>query len=116
MFESPWTSTGCWRKSTSGSNPRQRDLSDLDTSESLQSVEAPTDFFPWPPRAGESALDAFATTWKESVFHPTRFFRSMPRAGDYGAMIGYYLIVSVVAAGVQLFWHMVLPPLPIGPL
>jgi len=40
----------------------------------------------------------------------------MPREGEYGAMIGYYLIISVVAAGIQLFWHMVLPPIPFSPI
>lgn len=39
----------------------------------------------------------------------------MPREGDYGAMLGYYLIIAVAAAGIQLFWQMLLPPLPVGP-
>jgi hypothetical protein len=32
----------------------------------------------------------------------------MPRENDYGSVLVYYLIVGVVAAGVQLFWHTVL--------
>ena len=32
----------------------------------------------------------------------------MPREGDYGAMIGYYLIVGVLVAGIHLFWSSIL--------
>ena len=32
----------------------------------------------------------------------------MPRQTDFGWAIGYYLIVSVVAGGVSLFWYMLL--------
>lgn len=56
-------------------------------------------------------LDAFVTTWKESVFAPANFFRRMPREDHYGAVILYYVVISVVAAGCQLFWQNVLPPL-----
>ena len=40
----------------------------------------------------------------------------MPREGNYGAVIAFYLVISVVAAGVQLFWHSVLPPFGFGAL
>ena len=72
--------------------------------------------FPWPPPEGASVVEAFVNTWRASVFQPTAFFRRMPREADYGAVIVYYLVVSVVAAGCQLFWHMVLPPVSYGPL
>ena len=69
-----------------------------------------TSSFPWPPRDGDSAIDALATTWKESVFHPTEFFRRMPREFDFGWVLGYYLIIGVAAGGASLFWHMVFGP------
>ena len=64
--------------------------------------------FPWPPREGDSALEAFVTTWRESVFHPTSFFRRMPREENYGSVILYYIIIGVLAAGIHLFWRSVL--------
>jgi hypothetical protein len=67
-----------------------------------------TPTFPWPPREGSSFLDALGETWKASVFSPTSFFRRMPRRTDFGWAVGYYLIVSVVAGGVSLFWYMLL--------
>jgi hypothetical protein len=70
----------------------------------------PAPDFPWPPREGESVLNALATTWKESVFQPTTFFRRMPREFDFGWVLGYYLIMGVVSAGISLFWSMVLGP------
>lgn len=66
--------------------------------------------FPWPPRDGDSPIDAIATTWKESVFSPAQFFRRMPREFDFGWVLGYYLIMGVVAAGINLFWRMLLGP------
>jgi hypothetical protein len=69
-----------------------------------------TPSFPWPPRDGESPIDALASTWKESVFSPAHFFRRMPREFDFGWVLGYYLIVGVVAAGINLFWRMLLGP------
>ena len=76
----------------------------------FQAEPSPTPEFPWPPREDESVLTALATTWQESVFHPTDFFRRMPREFDFGWVLGYYLIVGVVAAGIGLFWGMVLGP------
>lgn len=69
-----------------------------------------TPTFPWPPREDTSVLDAGATTWKESVFSPTQFFRRMPREFDFGWVVGYYLIIAVIAGGIGLFWKMVLGP------
>ena len=63
--------------------------------------------FPWPPREGESSVQAFVTTWKDAVLHPTWFFKRMPREDDYGAVVFYYLIIGVVVAGIHLFWHSV---------
>jgi hypothetical protein len=71
-----------------------------------------TSNFPWPPRETDSVLDALATTWKESVFHPTSFFRRMPREFDFGWVIGYYMLIGIVTAGITLFWQMVLGPSP----
>lgn len=79
--------------------------SELQTEPSFQPAD-----FPWPPRADRSFVDALAATWQESVFHPTSFFRRMPREFDFGWVLGYYLIMGVVAAGIGLFWHMVLGP------
>ncbi len=69
--------------------------------------------FPWPPRENESVLDAMADTWKDSVFHPTAFFRRMPREFDFGWVLGYYVVIGVVTAGITLFWQMVLGPTPL---
>ena len=73
-------------------------------------LSSPTQDFPWPPREDDSIPNSLATTWKESVFHPTDFFRRMPTEFDFGWVLGYYLIVGVVAAGISLFWEMVLGP------
>lgn len=78
-----------------------------DTFETQQDV-TPNEFFPWPPPPGVSPVEAFFTTWKDACFHPTSFFRRMPRADHFGAVLLYYLIVGVIGAGVQLFWHSVL--------
>jgi hypothetical protein len=66
--------------------------------------------FPWPPRAHDSAVEALATTWQESVFQPASFFRRMPREFDFGWVLAYYLIVGVIVAGISLFWEMLLGP------
>lgn len=66
--------------------------------------------FPWPPRENESVLDAAARTWQESLFHPTSFFRRMPREFDFGWVLGYYVVIGVIAAGLALFWRMLLGP------
>lgn len=71
---------------------------------------SPTAEFPWPPRADDSVINALATTWKQSVFQPADFFRRMPREFDFGWVLGYYLIVGVVAGGISLFWRMLLGP------
>ena len=68
--------------------------------------------FPWPPPENGSVLEAAATTWKESVFHPTSFFKRMPREFDFGWVLGYYLVIGVIGAGLGLFWEMVLGPSP----
>ena len=73
-------------------------------------LSSPTQDFPWPPREDDSIPNSLATTWKESVFHPTDFFRRMPTEFDFGWVLGYYLIVGVVAAGISLFWEMLLGP------
>jgi hypothetical protein len=70
----------------------------------------PSSDFPWPPRENGSAVDALANTWKESVFQPAQFFRRRPREFDFGWVLGYYLIIGIVAAGISLFWRMVLGP------
>lgn len=79
-----------------------------ETFEATQQDTTPNDFFPWPPSPGASPTEAFFTTWKEVCFHPAAFFRHMPREDRYGAVLVYYLIIGVVGAGVQLFWHSVL--------
>lgn len=61
--------------------------------------------FPWPPPAGESALDALAATWWASTFRPTRFFRAMPDPPPLAPALLYYLIVGVTAAAINLFWR-----------
>jgi hypothetical protein len=81
----------------------------IDSEFQAESSSQPPDF-PWPPRADDSAVEALATTWRESVFHPASFFRRMPREFDFGWVLGYYLIIGVVGAGISLFWHMVLGP------
>jgi hypothetical protein len=66
--------------------------------------------FPWPPRADDSAIEALATTWRESVFQPASFFRRMPRESQIGWVLLYYLMIGVVVAGISLFWQMLLGP------
>lgn len=61
--------------------------------------------FPWPPRDGESAIAAFFRTWQRSTFDPTRFFRALPVPGRVPPDLIYFLIVSVVVAGINLFWQ-----------
>jgi hypothetical protein len=71
--------------------------------------ESPLDTtFPWPPAPGTSAFDALIATWKQSCLHPTSFFQRMPREDDYGLVILYYLVIGIVVAGIELFWHSVL--------
>ena len=77
-------------------------------SENTRPELATPERFPWPPREDVSAFDAFTETWRESCFHPTSFFRRMPRSGNYGAVLTYYLVLGVVAAGIELFWRSVL--------
>lgn len=79
-----------------------------ETLEAAQQDVRPHEFFPWPPPPGSSPTEAFFTTWKEACFQPASFFRRMPREDQFGSVLVYYLIIGVVAAGVQLFWHSVL--------
>ena len=65
--------------------------------------------FPWPPGGGKGFADALVETWKWSVFRPGTFFRSMPTDTGLGSALGYYLLVGILAAGITLFWTMVLP-------
>ena len=81
-------------------------------SEYQQTETAPPETFPWPPRENESFLEALATTWKDSLFRPKSFFARMPVENDFGWVLGYYLILVVVGAGISLFWRMVLGPSP----
>lgn len=37
----------------------------------------------------------------------------MPREFGFGWVLGYYLVIGVVGAGISLFWHMVLGPPPL---
>lgn len=61
--------------------------------------------FPWPPAPGESALTAFFESWRQAVFHPASFFRRLPTSGGYGPYLLFYLMVGVLAAGIELFWR-----------
>lgn len=79
-------------------------------SEFQENVSPAADNFPWPPRNDGSVLDALARTWKESVFEPKSFFARMPHEFDFGWVLGYYLVVGVLAAGISLFWEMVFGP------
>ena len=69
-------------------------------------VDAGGAVFPWPPRAGESLIDAWGRTWSGAALRPQRFFASMPRDGSPGPAILYYLSIGIPVAGVQLFWSM----------
>lgn len=62
--------------------------------------------FPWPPRGGESVLDAWGRTWSGAALGPRRFFAAMAREGSPGPAILYYLSIGIPVAGVQLFWTM----------
>lgn len=59
----------------------------------------------WPPRPGNSVLEAFFRTWRLSVFEPTAFFRALPSPRPVGPAILYYLLVGVPAVGIALFWQ-----------
>jgi hypothetical protein len=79
----------------------------IESGDQVTSSATPSDF-PWPPRENESFLDTLAMTWKESVFHPTSFFRRMPRDISLGSALAYYFTMGIIAAGLSLFWRMVL--------
>ncbi|MGH7551759.1 MAG: YIP1 family protein [Longimicrobiales bacterium] len=80
-----------------------------------ETAEAPAPpSFPWPPEENGSIAEAFVRTWREGVFHPTAFFRAMPRTRGIGEALLYYLPVGVVAAGISLFWRVVLGPVDFG--
>jgi hypothetical protein len=64
--------------------------------------------FPWPPGEGEGVLAAAGRTWFESVFEPTSFFRRMPPDARVGPTLPWFIGVTILAAGIQLFWEMVL--------
>lgn len=61
--------------------------------------------FPWPPREGESVLSAFFQTWRQSTFEPARFFRAMPVPAPVLPTLAYFLVISVAASGIYLFWQ-----------
>jgi hypothetical protein len=60
--------------------------------------------FPWPPATGQSAITAFADTWRGAALTPRRFFRALPEEGSIGAALLYYLPLGIAVAGVNLFW------------
>ncbi len=63
----------------------------------------------WPPAAGASLLDAVALAWRESVFAPGRFFVHLGHDQPTMPSLWYYMAIGIVAAGIALFWQMVLP-------
>lgn len=63
----------------------------------------------WPPHAGAPLLDTLARAWRLSVFAPARFFPALGRDRTLLPALLYYLVVGVAAAGITLFWKMVLP-------
>jgi hypothetical protein len=65
--------------------------------------------FPWPPSSGESPVQAFVDTWRESTFHPKGFFASMPESAPMGPSILYFLLLGITVAAIGLFWGSVLP-------
>jgi hypothetical protein len=73
-----------------------------------------TEPFPWPPREGEGVIGALGRTWREVMFAPAPFFRRMPAPAPLGGALVYFLVVGVLASGIQLFWDVValvlLPP------
>jgi hypothetical protein len=69
---------------------------------------APERPFPWPPAEGEGVLAAAGRTWFESVFQPASFFRRMPRDAPIGPALLWFIAVTVLASGVELFWEMAL--------
>lgn len=70
---------------------------------------SPANLFPWPPRDGESPIDAISTTWTGAMFRPSGFFRGMPEEEPVGPAVLYALIIGVVAASIRMFWSFVLP-------
>lgn len=66
-----------------------------------------TEPFPWPPREGESITGAGGRTWRDVMFAPASFFRRMPAAAPIGPALVYFLALTVLAGGIQLFWDMV---------
>lgn len=84
-------------------------LFDAEETPAAPTEETPAVDFPWPPSEGASVIDAFATTWRESVFHPSRFFARMPAESPLGSALLYYLILGIAVAAIGLFWGQVLP-------
>jgi hypothetical protein len=63
--------------------------------------------FPWPPREGESILGAAGRTWRDVMFEPAAFFRRMPAVAPIGSALVYFLALTVLGSGIQLFWDMI---------
>lgn len=61
---------------------------------------------PWPPRPGTSAIAAFFRTWTDCMFRPGEFFSRVPESGEAGAAVLYYALIGMIAAVVELFWHL----------
>ena len=66
--------------------------------------------FSWPPVEGASVVGAFMQTWQAATFHPTAFFRALPSRGSLGSALLYYLPLSIIIAGAELFWRMLRGP------
>ena len=65
---------------------------------------SPANLFPWPPAEGESSVQAFVETWRESTFHPARFFAALPAEDRLGPSMLYFLILGITVAALGLFW------------
>lgn len=66
----------------------------------------------WPPAGDLDPLTALWRTWTGAVFRPASFFRTIPRGPSLGPPIVYYLIVGVLAAGIDLFWSSIFALIP----
>jgi hypothetical protein len=74
-----------------------------------RAAEAEPPVFPWPPRDGESLVDAAAATWRASMFAPASFFSRMPRESGVGSAIGWFVVLTLIGIGLQFFWDALLP-------
>lgn len=108
MNDVPSASDDVSADATSGDRPDSGDPATQVTAAAGRSdTDDSTEPFPWPPAAGESVLAAGARTWREAMLSPASFYSRMPVEAPLGGALVYFLALTVLGAGIQLFWDMI---------